>query len=228
MDENNKDILPATTPQETAIDIAATVASIAPWVGGPIGAVLTGISLTRKINRVREVLVSMAEQIKDIHSEVSENYVKTDDFQELLEKTLRQAIDERNEEKRKAYAAFLANDIKSPGSSYDEKARVLRTLEAIQADHIRLLKALLQEPDPDIERTNSIGSIRQTLQRCLPDIAPDISIVLARQLTDMKLADLAGSNSMMTTRSADDLRLRITEYGHKFIQYILTYRSNGK
>lgn len=90
-------------------------------------------------------------------------------------------------------------------------------------DHIRLLKALLQEPDPDIERTHSIGSIRQTLQRRLPDMESDTLIDLARQLTDMGLADLAGSNTMMTARGAEDLRLRITDYGRKFAQYILTY-----
>ena len=221
MDENENELLPATTPQETALDISAAVVSVVPWVGGPVGAVLTGMSQTRKINRVREVLVSMADQIKDIDSEVSKNYVKTEDFQELLEKTLRQAVDERNEEKRAAYAAFLANDIKSPGRPYDEKARILRTLEEIQADHIRLLKALLLEPDSNIEKTMLSASISQTLQRRLPDMASGIIVDLARQLTDMRLAELGSLNGNMTARGAEDLRNRVTEYGRKFIQYIL-------
>jgi hypothetical protein len=221
MDENNKDLLPATTPQETALDVTAAVASIVPWVGGPIGAVLTGMSQTRKINRVREVLVNMAHQIKDIDTDVSQNYVKTEDFEELLEKTLRQAAEERNEEKRRAYAAFLANDIKSPGRPYDEKIRILRTLEEIQADHIRVLKVLLQEPDPNIEKTSSIGAISQTLQRQLPDMSSEAITDLARQLTDMRLAELGSLNTMMTARGAEDLRSRVTEYGRRFVQYIL-------
>jgi hypothetical protein len=221
MDENENELLPATTPHETALDISAALVSIVPWVGGPVGAVLTGMSQTRKLNRVREVLVSMSDQIKDIDSEVSKNYVKTEDFQELLEKTLRQAVDERNEEKRSAYAAFLANDIKSPSKPYDEKVRILGTLEEIQVDHIRLLKTLLLEPDPNIEKIMLSGSISQTLQRRLPDMALGLIVDLARQLTDMRLAELGSLNIMMTAKGAEDLRNRVTEYGHKFIQYIL-------
>ena len=221
MNEEEKDLLPSTTPQETAIDVAAALASIVPWVGGPVGAVLAGMSLTRKINRVREVLINMAEQIKDFQLEASEKYVKTEDFQDLLEKTLRQVADERDETKREAYAAFLANDIKSPGEPYDEKVRILRTLEEVQADHIRLLKALLQEPDLKFAETMVTGSISQTLRRRLRDMSPERIADLAHQLVDMRLAELSSLNTTMTARGAEDLRSRITTYGHRFIQYII-------
>jgi hypothetical protein len=218
--DDEKEVLPATTPQETALDVGALVSSIVPWVGGPVNAVLAGISLTRKINRVREVLVNMAEQIKDVKSEISEAYVKTEDFQDLLEKTLRQAADERNEEKRKAYAAFLAGDIKSPGQPYDEKLRILRTLEEIQADHIQMLKALMLEPDH--KNLGMTGSIGRTLEKRLPGISRDRINDLAQQLTDMRLANLGSLNTMMTTTGAEELQHTIMPYGRRFIRYILS------
>lgn len=218
--DKDKEMLPATTPQETALDIAAVVSSVVPWVGGPVNAVLAGISLTRKVDRVREVLVNMAEQIKDLKSEISETYVKTEDFQDLLEKTLRQVANERNEEKRKAYAAFLAGDIKSPGQPYDEKIRTLRTLEEIQADHIQMLKALMQEPDRNV--SGMMGSVGQTLQKRLPDISRDRINDLAQQLMDMRLANLDGLNTMMTATGAEELQHTVTPYGRRFIQYILS------
>jgi len=219
MDNSNKEILPVSTPQETAIEIVAALASVVPWIGGPVSTVLAGISFARKYERVREVLVNMAEQIKNFESEVSRKYVATADFQDLLEKTLRQAADERAEEKRKAYATFLANDIKSPGQSYDEKIRILRTLEEIQVDHIRMLKALLQDPDRNIG--GMIGSVSQTLQKRLPDIPTDRIADLAQQLKDMRLVNFGNLNTMMTATGAEELQHTVTPYGRKFIQYIL-------
>jgi len=62
----------------------------------------------------------MAGMIKDIQSDLAKEYVKTDEFQELLEKTLRQAAEERSEEKRRAYSKFLA------GTSSHQVSRMMR------------------------------------------------------------------------------------------------------
>jgi hypothetical protein len=51
--------------------------------------VLGGISSHRKLTRVREVLQGFAEDLRSFKSDVSEEYVKTEDFEELLEETLR-------------------------------------------------------------------------------------------------------------------------------------------
>jgi len=221
MEGDDKELLPVTTPKETITDIAVVVASVVPWIGGPVSAVLAGISLNRKIDRIREVLTDMANQIKDVKSEATEKYVQTEDFQDLLEKTLRLAADERVEEKRKAYAAFLANDIRSPGQSYDEKFRILRTLEEIQMDHVSVLKALLQEPDYG-SITSNIGSVRQTLEKRSPGIAGDKIKDLIEQLADMKLTNSIGLTIMITARGAEELQQLVTPYGRRFIEFIHT------
>jgi len=219
MDDNHKEILPASTHQETALDIVAAVSSVVPWIGGPVSVVLAGISLARKFERVRGVLMDMAEQIKNLESDASQKYVSSEDFQDLLGKTLRQAADERVDEKRKAYSTFLASGIRYTNQSYDEKLRILRTLEEIQMDHIRMLKTLLQEPNRSIR--GMIGSISQTLQKRLSDIPPDRIADLAQQLTDMRLVKLESLNTMMTATGAEELQHTVTPYGRSFIQYIL-------
>jgi hypothetical protein len=216
--DDNHEIMPASTGAENVLDIAATVSSLVPWIGGPLSVVLSGMSLSRKLNRVREVLTEMAEKIQGLESEASKKYVETDEFQELLEKTLRQSADERSEEKRKVYAAFLAGAIQSPGEPYDEQVRFLRTLEQLQPDHIRMLNALMQSPDPDPHAYTS--SISATLQRRLPEMSADRIRDLAAQLTDMRLADLGSLNTMMTPRGAAELRPRVTDYGRRFTAYI--------
>ena len=137
MEDKSKEILPVSTIKETILDTVASVSSIAPWVGGPVSSVLSGMSISRKMERVNEVLLNMAKGIKGLESEIPKNYVKTEEFQELLEETLQKSAKEHNDEKRKAYSAFLINDIKNPtNDTYDEKLRFLRTLEEMQIDHI--------------------------------------------------------------------------------------------
>lgn len=220
MEEKSKEILPVSTAKEIILNAVASVSSIAPWIGGPVSSVLSGMSISRKMERVNEVLVDMAEGIKGFESDISKNYVKTEDFQELLEETLQQSAKERNEEKRRAYSTFLISDIRNPTSyTYDEKLRFLRTLEEMQIDHIYMLKALMVQPDPDPAST--IGSVNSTLKKRLPSIPPDRIKDLAEQLTDMKVANLANLGVTMTSRGAEDLQSCITSYGHRFLRYIL-------
>lgn len=151
---------PEGDPKPIAIEVAAFVTSAIPYLGGPISNILSGIGTERRIKRVREVLNRLASDLTDFKSEVTEKYVRTDEFEELLERSLRQASDERSEEKRRMYADFIADDIKEPGPSYDEKIRFLRTLEELQPDHLAVLKALSALPDAN---PSSIGSPGQTL-----------------------------------------------------------------
>jgi hypothetical protein len=217
MPDEPKAILPSPDNLETAYDIAAAVSSMVPWIGGPISSVLAGVATSLRMDRVREVLIDLGERISDLDSEISREYVKTDEFAELLDRTLRQAANERSEEKRKAYAAFLEGDIASPGNPYDEKIRVLRTLEEMQPDHLRVLAALDAAPDPNY---GMMGSVGQTLRKRLPGINPDRIADLAQQLTDMRLATLQNLNTMMTGRGSEELQALITPYGRRFLTYI--------
>jgi hypothetical protein len=220
MEDKSKELLPASTTKETILDTVASVSSIAPWVGGVVSSVLSGMSISRKMERVKEVVLNMAEGIKDLEAEISKNYVTTEEFQELFEDTIQKSAKEHNDEKRKAYSAFLINDIKNPtNDTYDEKLRFLRTLEEMQIYHIYMLKAMMLQPDSG--PANIVGSIYSTLKKRLPSMPPDRIKDLAEQLTDIKVAKLTNLGVGMTGRRAEELQRYITPYGHRFIRYIL-------
>src|SRR5437868_5580687 len=113
--------VPTGMPSETALDLAATVSSLVPLIGGAVGNVLSGISQGRKMERVKEVLEGLAADLHDFKSEASQTYVKTEDFEELLDEVLHKVADERNEQKRQFLRSFLTFAIKHPGPSYDEQ-----------------------------------------------------------------------------------------------------------
>lgn len=212
------ELIPASTRGETALEVASFVASAVPWIGGPVSNVLGGASMGRKLGRVRAVLEGLVEDLAEFKSEASVAYVATEDFEELLEQALRRAADERNEEVRNVYRAFLTDAIESPGEPYDEQIRFLRTLEAIQPDHLRLLKALSQPPDPD---PGMMGSPSQTLVRRLPDFGEERIADLVSQLNDLRITNLTSLKVMMTGRGAQELNHSITPYGNRLLRYIV-------
>ncbi len=217
----NKDDEPGTaivksTPAEIALDAAAAVASLTPILGGAMSNILSGLASDRRMDRVIEVIEGIGDRVRELSSESSE-YVQTEDFEDLLSETLSRVHRERSEEKRRLYRDFLIDAIQSPGAPYDEQLRFVRTLEELQPDHIRVLKAFMQRPDPS--PPYSIGSIGRTLADRLPGIEENRLMDLAGQLVDMKL--VAGSLSgMMTASGAQDLRSRITAYGKRFTRFL--------
>lgn len=218
MKDDKPDLIPATASAETTLDVAAFVASAVPWIGGPVSSVLSGISMGRKFSRVREVLEGLASDLAELHSEKSEKYVNTEDFEELLEQTLKRASEERSEEKRRIYRAFLTNAIESPGESYDEQIRFIRTLDILQPDHLKILRALSLSPNPN---PGMMGSPSSTLHQRLPEFEDARIGELIAQLNDQRVTNMTSLMTMMTGRGAEDLRHSITPYGKRFLRYIV-------
>jgi hypothetical protein len=211
------DLIPAGTRAETAMDVAAVVTNMIPWIGGAVAAVLSGMSVSRKLGRVREVLEGVAAELKDFKSEASEAYVKTEDFEELLERTLRQAADERSEEKRRVYKNFLAGAVKSPGEPYDEQVRLLRALEELQPDHLRVLLAFVRGK---VDASVFAGSPGQTLMARLPDIPEERLRALVGELNDMRITAMTSFHVLMSGAGAQDLRHYVTPFGGRLMKFI--------
>jgi hypothetical protein len=205
---------------EIALDIASFISSAVPWIGGPVSNVLSGVSFGRKMSRVQEILEGIAHDLGNFKSEVSERYVKTEEFEELLEKTLRKAAEERDEEKRRIYRSFIVGAVKSPGEPYEEQIRFLRTLEEIQADHIKVLRALDQKPESDPIMSMMGGSPIQTLSERLKDMNENRIEDLINQLNDMRVTNITSLKTMMTWSGAQRLQNSITPYGKRFIAFV--------
>ena len=207
--------LPNATKVERALDVAAGVASIVPWLGGPVSSVLEGMSIGRKMNRVRLVLEGLASDLKDLRSEASENYVRTEDFEDILESTLKRVADERDDQKLAAYRAFLRTAIKQPGAaSYDDLNQVLRSLSELRPIHLQVLRAMDQEPEPG--GINSFGHL-QTLRIRLPGSTEEQLLDALADLNRLGLAERGAWKMMMTPHGAADLRHLVTRLGQRLL-----------
>ena len=82
------DVLPEDTRGDLALEAAALVANFLPGLGGAIASVLGGWSAERKRERVREVLGGLALRLANLQSRLTDEYVRGDEFEDLLDQTL--------------------------------------------------------------------------------------------------------------------------------------------
>jgi hypothetical protein len=202
---------------ERALDVAATLANLVPLIGGPVASVIGGISGGRKEQRILEVVQGVSDDLSDFKSQVAEEYVKTEDFEELLENTLRRVAQERSAEKRRLYRSILTTAIKHPGGDYDEQLRFLRTLDELEPDHIKILRALRQGPESDL---GMMGSPIQTLRKRIPEMTEAKIEQLVNGLNDRRITSMTSLRTMMTAHGAADLQHAVTPYGRGFLSYV--------
>lgn len=203
---------------DVSIAVGSALISAVPWLGGPVSNVLTGYSQTRKLNRVREVLDGLADELRNFESDVAREYVRTEDFEDLLEQTLRRAADERNSSVRQLYLRFLRHVITRPGDEYEAQLDVLRILERLRSEHIEILKALRQEPSPDAHKKVA-GSPIQTLHERTRLERSEIKKAVSL-LNDLRLTDLQSLHVLMTGSGSESLQHGLTELGNRVLAYL--------
>jgi hypothetical protein len=209
--DDPKAILPASAPFERALDLGATVGAGLPILGGVVSSVLSGMAGRRRFERVQTVVIDLSERLDTLDQE-QQDYVTSEDFEDILTETLQRVWAERSEAKRRVYGNFLLRIIESPGGSFDDQLEFLRILEQLQPDHLRLIDALLEEPEPGETSNTAFG----TLSRRLPDIPEERIKELATRLLDLHLATVPGG--MMT--AAVDLRGYFTPQGQRFVAFL--------
>lgn len=223
------DIAPADAIEQAANfgELASTVMAAGAGLAHPIASAVLGVigyaigsfGAERKMQRIISFVNEVQERVTQIDSQISADYVRSDEFAELTEQVLEEVASERNEEKRQLYAAFLADVTASPSAQpYDERIKFIRVLSELQGDHLRILKAYMQPPNYS---TNVVvGSIRQTLEERLPGMRTKHIEELVRELGDMRILDSGGIGTMMTGRGAQELQNRITPLGQRFTKYL--------
>jgi len=208
--------LPATTKDERVLEVIAAVTSIAPWFGGPISNVLTGMSIGRKMDRVHRVLEGLASDVKDVKTE-STNYVRTEEFEDILENTLKRVAEERDEQKLATYRAFMRTAIKQPGASYEDLNQVLRSLSELRTIHVRVLKAIAMAPEP--RSINSIGQL-QTLRIRVSQTNEAQLLEALEDLNRLGLVKPSSWKMTMTPHGAANLRHLLTPLAERLLYSI--------
>lgn len=220
MTEIEKPELSPATKKERFAELVAVVTSAAPWIGGPVAEIIGGAATNLKIKRVTEFVEGVLEYVEALHTKAAEEFVKSEDFADILEKTAQAAADERHETKRRLFSNYILNNIAHPEISYDRRLKCLRVLMQVDTRHVDLLKALLQQPTPE-EMNQMMGSPSATLQRRVPHLHDEFSVIIheTNMLALTKIRDNY-LNTMMTGPGAADLRNAVTGFGQELLSFV--------
>jgi len=213
--------LPGSTYSEAVLETLQNISSLVPVLGGPISSFFGGMAAGRKFERIREVLVGVAQDLSNLKQQVSEEYVRSEDFEDLLDETLRRVARERYEEKRGIYQRFLAREIEEP-IEYDSQILVLRALEELQVADLAVLEAMLREPAAEESEGLVAGSIIGTFRRRLPGTDDRVIQAAVDRLDRLRITNNLSQTlmTMMAPQGARDLRPRLTDFGRSLAKYL--------
>ena len=203
---------------DASITAVSLLASAVPWLGGPISSVVAGYGQKRKLDRVQELLDGLAKELSDFESEVSKEYVRTEEFEELMEQALRRTADERHAEVRSLYLRFIHRAITEPSDEYDEQMEVFRVIERLRKPHVSILQALRQEPGPEADK-KYMGSPLQTLEE-RTGLDPNVLDSAVGTLNDLRLTNTGSLRVMMTGHGSESLQHTVTPLGMRVLDYI--------
>lgn len=207
--------------------VAGTVGGV---VGGVLAQVFSGISSDRRMQRLAETVALLRGELEAV-VEIQGDYVRSEDFEDLAEKALRQAVDERHSEKRRLYARFISGLATSPPATYDERRQQLRTLDELQLRHVDVLMMLAAVED------------ETTAAKLSPEQRQEVPFIelgrhdwvhenheILDQLTAMGLARTATRSGPIRLRKkrgeqeVEGGRIRtfpqISEYGRRFVEFL--------
>ena len=214
-----KDITTNAPDTDNLIAAGAVLVSAVPWLGGPVSSVLSGYSQSRKFNRIKEVLDKLSEELREFRSRASEEYVKTEAFEDLLEHTLRRVADERQSTVRALYCRFLNRAISDPDEDYDSQIEILKAIEPLRSGHVAVLGALIKDSEPVAPFSHASSHIQTLVERTSLD--RESIRLLVDDLNHWRLIKLDGLNTMMTARGAASLQHTVAPLGRKVLQYLM-------
>jgi hypothetical protein len=198
-------------------EAAALFASAIPFVGGAISNVLTGWSAERRYERIKEVCAGLARDLEAFTGRVRADYVRSEEFSDLVDQALRRVAMERSEEKRRLYRGVLLGAVTGADQSYDEQLHLLRVIESLQAAHIEVLRALLQTPSA---ADGTHGTFRQTLKRRLPHLTDQRIADLVTQLDDLRVTKVGNLKVITTAQGAQRMQTMVTALGRRLASYL--------
>ncbi len=207
-----------TSGGEAFRESVVALSSLVPCVGSVLSAIASGRLVDRKLARVTETIDFLRFELGELRADVDEQYVASEDFEELLELAMRRAADERGEEKRRLYARFLAHGMTDRrNATFEENVRFLRTIEELQPVHVEILRILSEESD---ENRPQEGVTVQTMQHHLRSM--DESDINERmvELGIMGAVTVSPPFRLLNPRSPMKTMDFLTPYGRRLLSYI--------
>lgn len=215
------------TGKEETIELVSIALGAIPQVGGVLSGIAINLIQKRQNRRLYKFLIDLANDLKSLQDQVNQEFMKSDEFEDLVEDIFTKASESRQQEKIDSYRAIFINTLLSETTAYNEAVEIALLVEGWQPKHIVLLKILANPLRADEDMGNPVGngggistSINEILKRLLPDWDSDQIDRTWQELHDARIHNTLGTHTMITDRGIHQLEGRLTRFGQKVVRYL--------
>lgn len=209
--------LDETPARDHALVAGMAALQLVPVVGGVVATFISEYVPRKKQERLVEFVQDLSRELAAEQERIDREYVKTKDFDRMVEDVLDRVQTVRNEEKLGYWAALLAGVATTDRPATSDRDRMIQTLDDLRPDHLRLLHviATTTEPPPDLY----MGGVNATLSWKMPDLPEDEA---RRQWGELARTGVVADypSGLMTAQGAGNLTVRLTAYGRAFVKLL--------
>jgi hypothetical protein len=202
--------------QDLALDAVGVAASMLPVLGGPAGAILSGIATERKLRRVWHELKQLDSDFQRHSEHMKGQFIASEAFEDLLEQGLKKIATEQNETKRKLFRHILFNAATlADAELYDEQLEYMNLLERLQPAHVEVLQKIYStHPLGAPVSSSRFGNLQLRFQAQPP-------YNLMECLKQMERLGMVNTRYIEVKSGNDhNLRSMMTPYGERFVAYL--------
>jgi hypothetical protein len=215
--EQRADELAETPARDHALVAGIAALQLVPVVGGVIATFISESVPRKKQERLVGFVQDLSREFAPGQERIDQEFVKTKDFDRMVEDVLDRVQTVKNEDKLGYWAALLAGVATTDRPISSDRDRMIETLDGLRPEHLRLLHvmATTNEPPPGFYA----GGVDSTLKWKMPDVPSDEA---RRQWTELSRFDVVGSypSATMTAHGAGNLSGRLTPYGREFVRLL--------
>jgi hypothetical protein len=201
---------------DVLVGVMAALSAV-PVVGGLISTYISEYVPRQKQRRLVEFVRDLTAAFETERERLDRDYVKTADFDRMVEDVLERVTTVRNEGMHHYWAELLAGVATFDRPDERDSERMIDALDQLREPHLRLLHviATTNEPPPGLYA----GPVSATLKWKMPDVSD------ADARSDW--GDLARFGlvhdypaGLMTAHGAGDLSSRMTDLGRRFVSLL--------
>lgn len=209
---------------EHLLNIIKAVLSTVPFAG-VIASLMTDYIPTTKAKRLEEFTERIAKDLYRLQDSVNAEYLLTDDFAYLFEKSYRAVAEFPQKEKLEIFRGILVNSATIKGYTEEEKEYFLSLAMNLSTLHIRILKFMAM-PDKyleeaGIQKEKITGGFSNFFPVAIPGVNLDVIRSAFSELNRYGFTNTGESifGTMTSGQGLDLLRGRVTELGNRFIRF---------
>ncbi len=210
---------------ETILNIFKAALSTAPFTGG-IASLITDYIPSSRFRRLEEFAQRVADDLKAVSDKVNQEYLRTDEFAHIFERSFKGAAEHYQLEKLRAFRGILVNSALRQDVAQEEKEHFLVLANSLSVVQLRILMFMSDArqflADTGIDERAIRGGFSEMFRVALPGIDPEL---VRSAFGDLYQSGLISTDKTAfgTMTSAQGLQLlgnRVTPLGQRFIDFL--------